>query len=423
MNKKGRKIAPQAFLAWLGSVFFFLYQYILRIAPGLVEPELRGSFIMTANDFATLGSYFMLTYAIAQIPCGILVDKIGVKKVILTSIILCLFGNGLLVSGHSVWEAQLSRILMGLGASCSYICCLKIATDNFPGSIRGILMGSALAIGLLGPLLCAAPLVKLIDVSGWQYTFTVLSAVGVILWFLLLLAMPKSSSLPHVKFDFEDIKKGIALTFKNKPILAYAVLTSCFYSPLAVIADLWGVSFLMNHFNMPRIDSANITMQIYVGAALSSILLPWLCEKYHAYRSIIIASWFGIIFSLIFLLYGGRMPVFMLTVILVFIGIFSSAEILCFSAASHHTTPKTSGTILSIVNAFSVIGSATMMQVVGYLLDARWNGQMDSQGLRIYSSDHYISALTSIIIFVVLGGVFAYALYMRGKILRQKIVD
>lgn len=417
-----KKLSLQSIIAWLGASVFFLYQYVLRVAPGLVEPELRNSFVMTANDFATLGSYFMIIYAITQIPCGILVDKIGVKKVILSSLILCLIGNGLLIVGNSLWEAQLSRILMGLGASCSYISCLKIAADNFPGSLRGLFMGSALTIGLLGPLLTAAPLVKLIEKMGWQYAFTCLSVFGVVLWFLLLLTMPKGNTDNNIKINWYEIKEGIFYVFKTKPIFAYAILTTCFYSPFAVIADLWGVSFLINHFQLSRIDSANITMQIYVGAAISSLIIPWMCEKYKSYNMAIFISWVGMFLGLLALVYGGKMPTFLLIAVLIFIGIVSSSEILCFGAASHYTTPKNSGTTLGIINTLNVFGSAFMMQTVGCLLDVSWNGQTDTKGLRIYSSDDYIFSLTSIIIFVVLGGIFAYILFKCGKKEKQNPV-
>ncbi len=172
MNEE--KTSMHAYLAWGGVALFFLYQYVLRIAPGLVEPELRSAFFMTANDFSTLGSFFMFIYALVQIPCGLLIDRLGVKRVVLSSILLCLVGNGLLIIGNSLWEAQVSRIFMGLGSACGYIGCMKVAADSFPSSNRSFFMGAALTLGLFGPLLAAKPLVHLIETTSWHYAFTVL---------------------------------------------------------------------------------------------------------------------------------------------------------------------------------------------------------------------------------------------------------
>lgn len=416
MNEE--KTAMHAYLAWGGVALFFLYQYVLRIAPGLVEPELRSAFFMTANDFSTLGSFFMFIYALVQIPCGVLIDRLGVKRVVLSSILLCLVGNGLLIIGNSLWEAQVSRIFMGLGSACGYIGCMKVAADSFPSSNRGFFMGAALTLGLFGPLLAAKPLVHLIETTSWHYAFTVLSVIGVILWFSLVIVMPKEAINHQATLRWVDIKQSIVLVFKTRPILAYAIMTTCFYSPLAVIADLWGVSFLMNHFHLPRGNAANVTMQIYVGAAVSSLLIPWLCERHKEYNRGIIYSWFGMVICLITLLYSD-LSAYALIAILITLGVFSSSEILCFGAASHYTTPETSGTTLGVINTFSVLGSACVMQAVGFLLDFKWKGAMDNEGIRVYSSDEYIFALSSILVFVGVLGLVAFFLYRQGRQLRQ----
>lgn len=412
----------QAYIAWFGVALFFLYQYVLRIAPGLVEPELRNAFCMTANDFSTLGSFFMFIYAIVQIPCGVLIDRLGVKRITLVSILLCLIGNGLLIMGDTLYEAQISRIFMGIGSASAYIGCMKIAADGLPRSNRGFFMGAALTLGLFGPLLAAKPLVSLIEATTWRYAFTVLSVIGVILWFSLVILMPKEAINREAVLKWDEIKKSIAHVFKTRPVLAYAILTTCFYSPLAVIADLWGVSFLMNHFNLQRINAANVTMQIYVGAAVSSLIIPWLCEKYKEYNRGIIYSWLGMVLCLVALLYSS-LSAWALISILIILGIFSSSEILCFGAASHYTTPETSGTTLGVINTFSVLGSAFVMQSVGFLLDVKWNGAVGENGIRIYSSSEYVFALSSVLVFVCLLGIIAFFLYRQGVQLRQKEIS
>lgn len=411
------RTSVHAYLAWGGVAIFFLYQYVLRIAPGLVEQELRCAFFMTANDFSTLGSFFMCIYAIVQIPCGVLIDRIGVKRVVLTSILLCLVGNGLLIRGNSLWEAQISRLFMGLGSASGYIGCMKIAADNFPRSNRGFFMGAALTLGLLGPL-AGKPLLILIEATSWRYAFTVLSVIGVILWFSLVIVMPKEATNYQAVLKWSEIKKSVAHVFNTHAILAYAIMTTCFFSPFSVIADLWGVSFLMNHFNLQRINAASITTLIYVGAAVSSLVVPWLCERYKEYNRGIVYSWLGMAACLIILLYGD-LSAFSLILILVLIGIFSSSEILCFGAASHYTTPETSGTTLGIINTFCVMGSACLMQAVGFLLDVKWSGNMDEQGIRLYSSCEYIFSLSSILVFVVTLGILAFFLYRKGQKLKQ----
>jgi hypothetical protein len=65
------------------------------------------------------------------------------------------------------------------------------------------------------------------------------------------------------------------------------------------------------------------------------------------------------------------------------------------------------------------MGSACLMQAVGFLLDFKWNGAMDNEGIRVYSSDEYVFALSSILVFVGVLGLAAFFLYRQGRQLRQ----
>jgi MFS family permease len=121
------------------------------------------------------------------------------------------------------------------------------------------------------------------------------------------------------------------------------------------------------------------------------------------------------VFSIMLLLYTDNLSTTGLILLLVAIGVFSSSEILCFGASSHFTVPETSGTILGVINTFNILGSASIMQIVGFLLDYKWNGALDEQGIRIYSSIEYIFALSSILIFVFVLGIVAFLFYKSGK--------
>jgi len=144
-----------------------------------------------------------------------------------------------------------------------------------------------------------------------------------------------------------------------------------------------------------------------------------LCEKYKSYNKAILFSALGMVICLLTMLYGGALSIFLLIIVLISMGIFSSSEILCFSAASHYTTAETSGTVLGVINTFSVIGSAGIMQLVGFLLDCKWCGGLDEDGLRQYGSSEYIFALSSVLIFVCTLSFVALFIYRQGKKLNQ----
>src|SRR3989338_9223438 len=101
-----------AYLAWAVAALFFCYQYVLRVLPGYIEPNLRSDFHLTAHEFGTIGSFTIYAYALMQIPMGILVDRLGVKKVITGSVVLCLLGAFAMAFAQDLFSLQMSRILI-----------------------------------------------------------------------------------------------------------------------------------------------------------------------------------------------------------------------------------------------------------------------------------------------------------------------
>ncbi len=76
----------KAILGWFLIALFFCYQYLLRVIPGVISDELRHAFYMTAEDFSSLGSYYLYAYSFLQIPIGFIVDRIGIKRSVLFSL-------------------------------------------------------------------------------------------------------------------------------------------------------------------------------------------------------------------------------------------------------------------------------------------------------------------------------------------------
>ncbi len=416
MNIERQSPPLRIYLAWLGAVIFFTYQYILRVLPGIIEPELRIVFSLTADEFSTLGSFFMFIYALVQIPSGVLLDRYGVKRITMVSLCFCIAGNLLLVHGVHLWHAQLSRVLTGLGSAAAYIGCMKIVADYLPNKQKGLFMGVGLAIGLLGPMFAAKPMVYLIESSSWRYVLNIFSIIGLGLIVILFFLMPTCVIDKKIHLYWKDVLKGLRDVLASPALMAFAIMTTVFYGPFGTIADLWGVTFLMNCFNFEREIAVTVAMQLYVGAAISSILIPWICDRLNINRQGIVLSYLLMMISFCSLLFLPHITTYTIVLCLLGIGVASSSEILCFSGAAHYTKVENSGMIMGVLNTVSVIGGAFLMQLIGFILDFQWDGSLDSDGLRYYQPQDYFVALKSVLLFILIFGCFALFLLLVKKV-------
>ena len=138
---------------------------------------------MNAAEFSLMGVMYYGGYSLMQIPLGIVIDRKGIRKTVIWSIILCIFGTLMLTVTSSSLVAYISRFIVGLGSASAFMSSLKLSSDYLPSSKQGIAMGATLTAGSMGALITGSPLNYLLDhFSSWQMAFVVFSIVGILIF-------------------------------------------------------------------------------------------------------------------------------------------------------------------------------------------------------------------------------------------------
>lgn len=385
-------------LAWFSLSLFYMYQYVLRVFPSVAEQELRMDLLLSAVDFSTLGAMYLYAYGGMQVPLGAIVDRLGLKKVALTAISLCVAGSVLFYVSGSLWQLQLGRLLMGIGSAPVFMCSLKICADYIPSGHRGLYMGTTLTMGTLGALVTGNLVVSLLDTIGWRNTILALGMLGLLIVILIIFNLPSYTKPTDQELFNWAILKNV---FKNKIVYIYGILGLGFFSSLTVFADLWGTAYLAKRYGVGRADAASAAMTMYMGLALGSLLLPWFFEKKNRIffglqlcAFIVVGLFFGFMLIPDLSFAGAKILMFLL-------GVFSGAIMLSFTGASLETTKETSGLTISIVNAFNMFGGAILNQIVGVLLDYFWDGALDESSVPQYSAEMFNKAFL-----IILGSLF-----------------
>ena len=173
-----------------------LLSYLDRSTLSIANTIIADTFNISPAKMGILLSAFMWPYAIASLPSGYIVDKFGINKIMVVSLIgwsvASVFG-GLVIGFYSI---LFTRVLLGIVETPFFIIATKIIQQYFKPSQRGL----ASSIVALGPRLASviAPifLVSLIAIVSWRGMFILLgifgSVIGVI-WYITA-----SSSLKKV---------------------------------------------------------------------------------------------------------------------------------------------------------------------------------------------------------------------------------
>jgi sugar phosphate permease len=170
-------------VVWLSYVMVFL----ARLSVGPLSPYLKSSFDLSLAQVGGLMGATAVAYAPTLIVAGWLVDRVGVRRMLVAGT----FITGICVGAMSLapsyaWLLALLAI-SGLGAGCIYPCAVKAVMTWFPLRERATAIGfNQTGVNLSG-IVGAATLPTVAERYGWQYGFLAVGALGLVICLLAAL--------------------------------------------------------------------------------------------------------------------------------------------------------------------------------------------------------------------------------------------
>ena len=139
----------------------------------------RANSTMSAAEIGLLSSTFFFSFAAAQIPLGICLDRYGAKICMLVCAGIAAAGAVLFALGTSPGMLIAARVLMGVGSCCYLMAPLALYAKRYPPEKFGTLVGFQLGVGTLGTLLATAPLAWSVSFIGWRASFLAVAGLMV----------------------------------------------------------------------------------------------------------------------------------------------------------------------------------------------------------------------------------------------------
>ncbi|MGX7006128.1 MFS transporter [Caballeronia sp. KNU42] len=287
---KGRRRWLIGYLLGLGVLVNYFDRVNLTVAGTTIAHE----FGFGPGGLGILFSAFGLTYGILQIPAGLLLDRLGVTRVMRWSTFL--WGVASMITAFSLGMKTLflSRLLLGVAEAPGFPANSKATGYWFPRTERGLATalfdGAAKFSNVIGVPVIALLLVHL----GWRAAFLVTTAISVA-YFLLFRIMYRDPSQDK-KLSAEEyayIRSGGAAIEGEA-----AADTSHLFSYLVRNRKVWGLSigfaaygyafalfifwlpgYLVTEMGMGILKSATFTTIPWVFATISDLLIGgWLID-------------------------------------------------------------------------------------------------------------------------------------------------
>lgn len=363
--------------------FSYLLVFVHRMCPAVLADDLVRDFSSTGAMIGVMASAYFYPYALMQPPAGLIVDRLGPRKLITICMLVATVGAVWFSLAGSVSSAFWARMLIGLGSAAVFIPTCKALTTWFPAN--QYLLGTCLVISIagLGGFVAGSPLAWLSGIIGWRNSLLAVGGLtfmsGFLVW-TLVRDTPRQMGLPPVEPDPENggtegPKFSVAETLRlvaGKP--DFWLLALWFFLNGGVMfsfSGLWAGPYYMQVYGMDRTAAGSAINMFAFGMISGPLIFAWINGKVHSNNAILGGDKVALALLMVWLLTrNGVMRLPEIYALNFLFGMLCSGAVgVCFTAVKELFPIQIAGSVTGFIYIFPMAGTALYQPLAGLILD------------------------------------------------------
>ncbi|MFI6878429.1 nitrate/nitrite transporter [Streptomyces sp. NPDC050400] len=368
----------RAVAVWSIGVAVYFVAVIFRTSLGVAGLDAVERFHINASALSTFSILQLLVYAGMQIPVGLMVDRLGTKKVLTLGVVLFTAGQLGFAFSSSYGMALASRALLGCGDAMTFISVLRLGTRWFPARRGPLVAQLAGLVGMAGNLISTLVLARLLHGVGWEAAFAGSAGLGVLVLVLMLVFLKdhpeghEPAPMPAAHKGPAFVRAQIAASWREPGTRLGLWVHFTTQFPAMVFLLLWGLPFLVEAQGLSRGTAGELLTLVVLSNMVVGLVYGQVVARHHAARLPLALGTVGttaVLWALP-MVWPGRSPMWLLLVMCVVLGACGPASMIGFDFARPANPPERQGTGSGIVNMGGFVASMTTLLAVGVLLDA-----------------------------------------------------
>ncbi|MEU8839120.1 MFS transporter [Streptomyces roseus] len=368
----GRK----AVAVWSIGVAVYFVAVIFRTSLGVAGLEAADRFHVNASALSTFSILQLLVYAGMQVPVGLMVDRLGTKKVLTLGAVLFTAGQIGFALAPSYGTALAARALLGCGDAMTFISVLRLGTRWFPARRGPLTAQLAGLVGMAGNLVSTLVLAPVLHGVGWVQAFAGSAVAGVVVLVPLVLFLkdhPEGHE-PAVRAGGGGfVRRQIRDSWREPGTRLGLWVHFTTQFPAMVFLLLWGMPFLVEDQGLARTTAAGLLTLVVASNMGFGLLYGQLIGRRQSARIPLTLGTIGLtalLWAATLAYPGPQAPMWLLVTLCVVLGTCGPASMIGFDFARPANPPDRQGTASGITNMGGFLASMTTLLAIGLLLDA-----------------------------------------------------
>ncbi|KMN09584.1 MFS transporter [Pseudomonas helleri] len=272
---KAAQEAKHSFLYLFLTIFIpfglgHFVSYLFRTVNALIYVDLEQELHLPASSLGLLTGVYFLTFAAAQIPLGVMLDRYGPRSVQAPMLLFAVVGSLIFSVSHSELGLIIGRGLIGLGVAGSLMSAIKACAIWLPVERLPLSTACLLSVGGLGAMASTTPLHELLKWISWREAFLILALLTLFVCVIIHLSVPRTYKPKHT--TLAEMSKAVGTLYSSWVFWRLALYSVFAHAIYMSVLSLWMGPWLRDVAQLSDSSMANTLLWGAVAMVAGSLV-------------------------------------------------------------------------------------------------------------------------------------------------------
>jgi MFS family permease len=370
---------PGAYAVWVVALLVYLLAVFHRSSLAVAGLDAAERFDITASQLATFTMLQLLVYAGMQIPVGLLIDRFGPRRVLLTGALTLTLAQAGFAFADTYALALVARLFVGVGDAMTFICVLRLVNTWFAPRRIPVVTQLTGVLGQLGAIIAAVPMTWALGHLGWTRSYLLAASLGVVLSLALVVVVrdaPTMRSMRGPALSMTQIRRSLGASWAQPGTrLGFWMHFSTQFSA-TTLGLLWGYPFFVRGEGTSDHVAGLLLTLMVVAVMTAGPVLGWTITRHPWHRSTLVLSIIAaiVVAWTVVLSWPGDAPLWLLVLLVVVAGVGGPASMIGFDLGRTSNPTDRLACATGIINQGGFLASLLLVVAIGVVLDWKTPG-------------------------------------------------
>ena len=363
-----RRLLPSRVAQLSALVAAFALSHAFRTLPTAIVGHIGRDLAADAGELGLFSGAFHAAFAVMQLPVGLALDRYSLARTV--GILFCatVLGAMLCTVASTIPVLIAGQILIGIGCSPALMAAMIYVSRHWPPDRFAAVSGLVIALGGLGMLVTATPLIWVVEHFSWRSAFALLALVSAVITALCFLIDDAGAGTTASRREtLSEAIRGFAAVLAAPHVRGILALGLFSYSTAITVRGLWIVPLLVERLGLSTVEASNVVLGVSIamiaGPAFFGAIDPGPAHR----RWLITVSALVLVMTTILLVLPQEKSIIAEVAIAVIFGLASSFYVLQYAEIRSSYSQDMVGRALCVLNTSVFIGIAIAQSASGFV--------------------------------------------------------